>query len=152
MQNQQQTRINQGRVVLYVRTNQSGSEGSTEDQLDELQDFCLHEGKTIVATYVDEGFSGAQIDNLPSLNRLLEGAKAGDFDEVLTVKLNRLCSNSSDLLSILQLLKKQKVAFRSLENPKMDTSSDEGKFLMHILAAIQELEDNIDKEAIGRGN
>jgi site-specific DNA recombinase len=152
MQNQQQTRINQGEVVLYIRTNQSGSEGSTEDQLDELRNFCLHEGKTIVATYVDEGFSGAPIDNLPSLNRLLEGAKAGDFDEVLTVKLNRLCRNSSDLLTILQLLKKQKVAFRSLENPKMDTSSDEGEFFMHILAAVQELEENIDKEAIERGN
>lgn len=82
MKNQQQISLNQGRVVLYVRTNQIGNvsnEKGIKEQLDKLHTFCIDEGKTVVATYVDKGFSGKNTDNRPRLYGYLKKLKKVDL-------------------------------------------------------------------------
>ncbi|MEK5182701.1 recombinase family protein [Paenibacillus odorifer] len=142
MKNQQQISLNQGRVVLYVRTNQIGNvsnEKGIKEQLDKLHTFCIDEGKTVVATYVDKGFSGKNTDNRPSLIRLLEEAKESGFDEVLTMDLTRISRDMNGLLMVMDLLENRNVALKTL-NDRFDSKTALGKCMIQMLAVFQRFE------------
>ena len=77
------------RTVIYCRysSDQQRAE-SIEDQLRLCKGRIEAEGWTLVATYTDAAISGA-VRMRPGYQKLLEDARAGEFDVVLAEALDR---------------------------------------------------------------
>jgi len=54
--------------------------GTINSQLDALRSHMSNIGADVVATYIDDGYSGARIDR-PGLDDLRDAAEAGVFEE-----------------------------------------------------------------------
>lgn len=80
----------------------------------------------------------------PGLARCLEYLRDGDT--LIVTKLDRLARSTVDFYRIVKELQDKGVAFKALDDDKMDTSSRTGKFLMGILALIAEFETEIRRE------
>jgi DNA invertase Pin-like site-specific DNA recombinase len=67
------------RAVLYLRV--STGEQTVENQRRDLQAAAEQRGWTIVATYADEGVSGAKArDKRPGLDAMLKAATRGRYE------------------------------------------------------------------------
>jgi DNA invertase Pin-like site-specific DNA recombinase len=72
-------------------------------------------------------------------------------DDVLVVwKLDRLGRSLSHLLSIVNTLREQKVAFRSLTEG-MDTTTPSGELLFHVFGALAQYERALNRERVVAG-
>lgn len=131
------------RTALYVRVSTAEQvEGfSIDGQLKVLNDYCRAMGKVVVKEYVEKGVSGKSINGRLKLQQLLEDAKNGEFDEVLSWKINRLARNQLDLLKIVDTLDKNNVTFRSYSE-NFETETPMGKFALQMMGAVGELERN----------
>jgi DNA invertase Pin-like site-specific DNA recombinase len=108
---------------------------STDDQTPALQTDALRTagcGKV----YTDKGVSGAATKR-PQLDRCLKALKAGD---VLVVwKLDRLGRNLGHLITTIDALHARGVGFQSLSEA-IDTTTPQGKLMLHMLGALAEFE------------
>lgn len=124
------------RVARYVRV-------STNDQRQDLQ---LHEtaemierrGWQIVATYTDHGVSGSRARR-PGLDKMLDDARRGRFDVLAVWKSDRLFRSLKNMVVTLADLDAIGVAFVSVTEP-FDSTTPQGKLLMHLVAAFAEFE------------
>ncbi|MPZ50964.1 MAG: hypothetical protein GEU75_16970 [Dehalococcoidia bacterium] len=96
--------------------------------------------------YRDEGISAKDTDR-PELQRLLADARAGNVRSVLVTKLDRISRSLSDLLDLMRLFEAHDAKFVSLRD-NIDTSGPVGRFMLHILGAIAELERGITAERV----
>ena len=90
------------KVVIYCRvsTQDQADEGySIQEQQDRLRLYCQAHDWTLVHSYVDPGFSGANI-NRPALQQLLRDIRSGAFDTVLVYKLDRLSRSQKDTAKV----------------------------------------------------
>ena len=85
---------------------------------------------------VQEYGSGAD-KHRPALARLLSGIGAGDT--LVVVRLDRLARSLTHLIQLLDTLTARGAGLRSLRDP-IDTGSPAGRFSLHILGAVAELE------------
>lgn len=141
------------RVAIYARvsTEEQAEHGySIEAQKEALSQYCKIFGKNIVGEYIDAGISGKEMTKRLELQRLLQDAELGKFDEVLVWKINRMSRNTKDLLEIVDKLKRNNVDFTSLSE-KFDTSGAMGRFALQMLAAVGELERNTIVENVKLG-
>lgn len=125
------------RVALYVSARSYGEFSFTEDCLDRLREACEKEGKVVVETYLDVGFSSLRLDR-PSLQRMLEHAKIGAFDEVKVTRISHLSRSIPHFLNICDALQKHGVSIVSLSE-RFDSASVEGHFALQMAAAMAEL-------------
>lgn len=59
----------------------------------------------VVARYIDEGITGTQMKKRPSFMQMLEHAKQGRFDLIVTRELSRFARNTVDALNATRELK-----------------------------------------------
>jgi DNA invertase Pin-like site-specific DNA recombinase len=136
-------------VAVYARISTADKGQDPEMQLRELRDYCTHRGFTIVAEYVDVGFSGSK-ESRPELNRLMADAGKGLFTAVVVWKFDRFARSTSHLLKALETFQNLKIDFVSLTE-NLDTRSPLGKFVFSILGAVGELERNLLIERVKSG-
>jgi DNA invertase Pin-like site-specific DNA recombinase len=91
--------------------------------------------------------SGSKTDR-PGLARLLENARPGDT--LVVWRLDRLGRSLMHLLSTIEDLHSKGIEFRSITEA-MDTSTNNGKLIFHIFAAIAEFERNLIRERVNAG-
>jgi len=115
------------RLVGYARV--STDEQSTDAQLDALRAAGC-------AAIFTEHRSGADRDRA-ELARAVAATKAGDV--LVVTRLDRLARSVRHLLEVIDTLRAQGAAFRSLGDP-VDTSTPQGIFTIQILGAVAELE------------
>ncbi|WP_094869776.1 recombinase family protein [Paenibacillus sp. VTT E-133280] len=130
------------RVAIYVRvsTEEQAEHGySIDAQLKTLTDYSKLYNYEIYREYVDRGISGKSMDNRFELQQMLQDAKNNLFDTVLVWKFNRLARNAEHLSQIVNILNKNNVAFMSMTE-QFDTSTSHGKFMLHIMGAVGQLE------------
>jgi len=123
------------RAALYVRvsTEDQVVKGSSIDaQIEFLEDWAVKEGYTAVETYVDDGYSGKNLER-PALQKLITDAEAGNFNVVLCYHNDRLSRDTRDALTITQDLLKHDVRFR-FSNLDIDFASPEGELLFTMQA------------------
>jgi site-specific DNA recombinase len=123
------------RAALYVRvsTEDQAEKGSSIGaQIDFLEDWAQKEGWAVADRYVDDGYSGKNLDR-PALQRLIKDAEAGNFDLVLCYHNDRLSRDTRDALTITQDLLKHEVRFR-FSNLDVDLASPEGELLFTMQA------------------
>lgn len=141
------------RAVLYARVSgdDRGKEGRNLDgQLDMCREYAQAHGWQVLAELAedDRGASGAAFE-LPQLNRLLEMARANEFDLLVTREIDRLSRNLTKQLIVEQDLKRAGVEIEYVLGDYPDTP--EGRLNKHIRATIAEFEREKIKERMARG-
>jgi site-specific DNA recombinase len=153
IQNNKQTR-----VAIYIRV-------STDDQVEKygipLQRASvdalikskgkLENGSDVMVlageryVYIDEGISGTiDFRERPAFARLVEDIELASedekpFDAVVVYKIDRFARRLKILLSVVEFLEENSIAFLSA-NESIDTSSPFGKAILGIIGVIAELE------------
>ena len=129
-------------LVGYMRVSSESDRQTTDLQRDAL----LSAGVDARHLFEDRA-SGAK-DDRPGLTRALAFVRPGD---VLVVwKLDRLGRSLSHLLTIVNTLREQKVAFRSLTEG-MDTTTASGELLFHVFGALAQYERALIQERVAAG-
>ena len=136
------------RVALYARV--STTDQDVQVQLDELRAAAEHRGWRVVGTYADDGVSGSKASR-PELDRLLGDVRAGTVDLVAVWKLDRLGRSMQHLMELLVTFKNHDVAFVSLRDAGLDTTTATGTLFTQILASFAEYERNIIRERTRAG-
>lgn len=119
--------------IGYART-------STTDQNTNLQIDALNNSGC--KKIFQEQASGAKRDR-PQLKLALEYAREGDT--IIVWKLDRLARSIKQLIVTIENLEERKIGFRSLTE-NIDTTTNGGKLIFHIFAALAEFERGIIKE------
>ena len=102
------------RAVIYARySSELQSEHSIEDQVAICRDRSKANGWSIVETYTDYALSGATM-NRPGLRALMDAARSGKIDVVLTEALDRLSRDQEDTAAIYKRLTAWDVAIATL--------------------------------------
>ena len=113
-------------AVGYIRVSTMGQvkEGySLGEQLDEIEKFCTANGFNLVATFRDEGKSGAKTDEdeteieRDGLLDMLGRLKEGDIKYIVVLSTNRLWRSDMVKMIIHRELKKYKVDIKSIDVP-----------------------------------
>ena len=130
------------RVGIYCRvsTIEQAEEGySIDEQKIKIQEYCKKNGHQVYQIYEDRGISGKNITNRPGMKQLLDDATKNKFDLVVVWKLNRISRKLLDLLNIVELLDKHRIAFRSLTE-SFETETSTGRLNLSIMGAVGEFE------------
>ena len=139
-------------VALYCRvstTEQAEHGYSIDEQVARLNDYCKAMGWTVVKTYIDAGYSGANTDR-PALRDLVEASQSHSFDAVAVFKLDRLSRSQKDTLSLVEGFLSSGVEFVSMTE-NFDTSTPFGRATIGILSVFAQLEREQIKERMGLG-
>lgn len=141
------------KTALYIRvsTTEQAKEGySLAAQKHKLVNYCDLKGWNIVEIYSDEGISGSSLKERPQAMRMLEDAKKRLFDNILILKVDRLCRNTKDLLDIIDLLKKYNVRLNAVDE-QIDYTTPVGKMMLTMLGSFAELERSTISERMKLG-
>ena len=126
------------RAAVYLRV--STGEQTVENQRRELAAAAEQRGWTIVASYADEGISGAKgRDKRPGLDAMLKDATRGRFDVVMAWAVDRMGRSLVDLVGTLQELHGARVDL-FLHQQAIDTTTPAGKALFGMLGVFAEFE------------
>ncbi|CBS87309.1 recombinase family protein [Azospirillum lipoferum] len=94
------------KAAIYARySSDNQHERSIEDQVRICRQHAERHGGTIVDVYPDYAISGSHLKTRPQAQKLLEDAKAGLFDTVITEGLDRLSRDQEDIAAIFKRLK-----------------------------------------------
>jgi site-specific DNA recombinase len=128
-------------VALYIRvsTHEQAKEGySIPAQKERLIAYCTAQGWTDYKFYIDEGVS-AKDTNRPELQRMLDDVKKGKISMILVYRLDRFTRRVRDLYEMLEMLDKNKCAFKSATE-LYDTSSAMGRMFIGLVALLAQWE------------
>lgn len=107
---------------------------STGAQDHALQLDALHRaGCEVVFSEVASGSRASR----PELTKLLERARAGDT--LVCWRLDRLARSLRHLIELAEALRQRDVGLKSLSE-SIDTSTSSGRFLLHVLGSLAEME------------
>ena len=136
-------------VAGYVRvSSEAQAENySIPEQTDAIKNYCAAKGWNLIQTYIDGGYTGANMDR-PELQNML--TKLDMYDIVLVYKLDRLSRSQKDVLYLIDRMNESSVKFASIiEN--FDTSTPLGMAMLGIMAAFAQLERETIKERMSLG-
>jgi len=137
------------RVALYLRVSTSGQ--TVENQRRELTAWAERAGHEIVATYQDNGISGAKgRDARPGLDQALKGAARRRYDLLAAWSVDRLGRSLQDVVGAMQELRGAGVGL-FLHQQALDTTTPSGKAMFGMLAVFGELEREIIRERVNSG-
>lgn len=136
-------------TYLYSRVSTNTQDSSTEQQAQQLEQFCLRKGFTNVINVVDQDVSGGKpIFERPAGKMLLE-AKKGDV--VICVKHDRMFRSLRDAVNTIGDWFELGVSvyFLNLGELPIDMKTPHTKFMLYMLMATAELEkDTISERTV----
>lgn len=143
------------RVAAYCRvsTQEDAQAGSFEMQVQHFKKTIEQNPQyEMVKIYADEGISGTSMDKRKGFMTMIEDAKAGKIDLILTKSISRFGRNIVDILTTLRELNdlSHPVAVM-FEQEGINTSSGGNKLIISILSALAELESQQKSLAIKEG-
>lgn len=141
-------------VVSYSRvsTEEQAELGfSIEAQSEEIKNRCKAEHKVVSREYVDAGISGKSIDKRPALLQLLQDIESGKVGELWLWKTDRLARKLTDLLLIMEVLKRHNVILRCVADVEFDQTTSSGRAMMQMMGVMAEYQRNIIVENVKMG-
>lgn len=93
----------------------------------------------LAKVYSDAGISGTSITKRIGFQEMIQDAKLGDFDLVITKSISRFGRNTKDVLEYTRLLKQYNVAV-FFEKENINTMSMDGEMMMTILTSLAQQE------------
>jgi len=130
------------RVAFYGRLSddKDGSSTGIDRQRYEANALCEAKGWRIVVEYVDSDLSAFQRHvKRPQFEQMLLDAGNGDFDLILTWKLDRLVRRIAEFGRIWSILDDAKVGLASVKD-SFDTSTTVGLIIVNVLVGIAQME------------
>ena len=137
------------RAALYARVSTLNGQ-DVGLQLDELRQVAAQRGWEIAGIYEDAGVSGTKTSR-PGLDRMLADAQAGKVDVVAVWKLDRLGRSLQHVLATLDQLNAQGVAFVSLRDQGLDSTTPAGRLFTAMIAAFAAFERYLIRERVVAG-
>jgi len=96
-----------------------------------------HEGWTLAGIYADEAISGTSRAHREQFNKMMEDAKAGRIDYIVTKSISRFARNTVDTLKCVRELKSLSPAVGCFfEKENIDTLDTTGELILTILSAL----------------
>ena len=137
------------RAAIYLRVSTDGQ--TVENQRRDLEAAAERHGWLVVATFADEGISGAKgRDMRPGLDALLKGASRREFDVVMAWSVDRLGRSLQHLVSFLGELHAKGVDL-FLHQQGLDTSTPSGRAMCGMLSVFGEFERAMIQERVRAG-
>ena len=130
-------------LVGYMRVSSENERQNTDLQYDAL----LKVGVDSRNIYQDKA-SGVKSQRV-GLKNALDFMKKGDC--LIVWKLDRLGRSLPHLIQIVAELKARGIAFRSLTETMMDTTTPQGEFLFNIFASLAQYERSLNQERVIAG-
>jgi len=125
---------------IRVSTLKQAQEGESLNlQKKQIKDYIKAENWQLFKVYADKGISGTSTEGRKDFKRMIEDAKKGKFNILVTPRLTRFARNARDLLNKVEELKSYGVKFVSLKE-KIDMTTPYGEFMLTMLAAVAQLE------------
>ena len=136
-------------VYARVSTEEQAREGySIRAQIDKLKSYIQIKDWEFYKVYSDEGISGKNIEDRPAINELINDIKAGNVNNVLVYKIDRLTRSTKDLIELTTIFKDYNCAFSSVTE-SIDTGSASGRMFLKIIGIFAEFDARISlKESL----
>lgn len=134
-------KLEKKRVAVYARVSREGElkHQSIEAQKNNLKtDIIKRPDWEFVDFYVDEGVTGTKM-NRPEFNRMMDDARNGKIDIILTKTVSRFGRNTAMVLKSIQELKELDVTV-IFDNENVSTADPEGMFYLQLLGIQAEAE------------
>ena len=137
------------KTALYLRV--STAHQNADNQLHELERMSAARGWNIVATYRDDGISGAKgRDGRPALDALLKAATRREFDLIAVWSIDRLGRSLQHLVTTVNDLHASGVQLY-FHQQALDTTSPSGKLMFGVFSSFAEFERDLIRERIKLG-
>jgi DNA invertase Pin-like site-specific DNA recombinase len=139
------------RVAIYCRVSTADKNQTVENQLRDLLAVAARQDWEIVATFCDEGISGAKgRDKRPAFDALLKGVARKDFDLIACFSVCRIGRSLPDLINFLGDIQAKGVDLY-LHTQGLDTSTPSGALSYQLLSLFSSYERTILRERILSG-
>jgi len=139
------------RIALYTRVSTNDGQQTVENQLRDLRLAGERLGWEIVATFTDQGISGAKgRDQRPGLDALMKGIARKDFDMVASWSICRLGRSLQHLVGILGDLDARGIDLY-LHVQAIDTSTPSGRAMFGMMGVFAEFERAMISERVKSG-
>ena len=129
-------RNRQRTVVFYgrVSTEHEAQLSALENQMQWYSDQAkYHPNWNVIDKYIDEGITGTQAKKRPSFLRMIEDAKSGKFDLIVTREVCRFARNTVDTLNFTRELKNIGVEVYFVED-NIWTMDGDGELRLSLMA------------------
>lgn len=139
------------KVAIYARVSTADKNQTVENQLRDLQAVASRMDWIIVATFTDEGISGAKgRDRRPGYDALLKGVARKEFDLIAAWSICRLGRSLPDLISFLGDIQSKGVDLY-VQTQGLDTSTPSGAMMFQMLSVFSSYERAMIRERILSG-
>ena len=140
------------RVGAYCRvsTDSDEQELSYETQCEYYENYIgSHENWELIAIYSDEGITGTSTNKRSDFMRMIDDARAGKLDMIITKSITRFARNTVDSLMYLRILKEYNVdVYFEVENVH---SLEANEMLLTILSSVAQQSSEDKSESIKWG-
>ena len=146
-------RNRQRRVAIYgrVSTEHEAQLSALENQMQWYEDQAnYHPNWTVVETYIDEGITGTQAKKRPAFLRMLEDARQGKFDLIVTREVCRFARNVVDTLVVTRELKNIGVEVFFIDD-NIWTMDGDGELRLSLMATLAQEESRKTSERVKAG-
>lgn len=126
------------RVVFYARVSTDNEDQlhSFAAQQDYFKKFIISQPDMIfIRGYADEGISGTSTKHRKQFLKMMEDARLGQFDLILTKEVSRFARNTVDTLSYTRELSKLNIGV-IFTNDAIDTRQRDGELRLSIMASL----------------
>lgn len=140
-------------MVFYgrVSTEHEAQLSALQNQMQWYDDqLKCHSNWELVDKYIDEGITGTQAKKRPSFLRMIEDAKSGSFDLIVTREVCRFARNTVDTLVTTRMLKDVGVEVYFVED-NIWTMDGDGELRLTIMATLAQEESRKVSERVKAG-
>lgn len=145
---------NRERTVVYygrVSTEHEAQLAALENQLQWYDDqTARHNNWNVLRKYIDEGITGTQAKKRPAFLEMLEDARAGKFDLIVTREVCRFARNTVDTLVTTRELKNLGIEVYFVED-NIWTMDGDGELRLTIMATLAQEESRKVSERVRAG-
>ena len=146
-------RNRQRRVSIYgrVSTEHEAQLSALENQMQWYDEQAkYHPNWTVVEKYIDEGITGTQAKKRPAFLRMLEDARSGKFDLIVTREVCRFARNVVDTLVVTRELKNIGVEVFFIDD-NIWTMDGDGELRLSLMATLAQEESRKTSERVKAG-
>lgn len=122
------------RFIVFQRDNfKCCACGASEKYIEDRPEYIF------AGIYTDEGISGTDLKKRDAFNRMLQDARAGGIDMIITKSLSRFGRNTLDCLKCLRELKSLNVDV-FFEKEQIHSLTSQGEVLISLISAVAQTE------------
>lgn len=138
------------KVALYARVSTEDKNQNPFTQLLAMREYCNKADWEIFGEYVDYA-RAKDYKKRTAWQKLLKDARQLNVKTILVFRLDRAFRSVRECSNTVQEWFERGIAFKSLREDVIDTTTSQGRFILHIMSAVAELESSIIGERVAAG-